>query len=416
MSKIIIYASVILTSLYLIGSVHYVNNCESEQSKAKSALEERAKILDYSDRLLNLQEWLTEVEYQKKKEKIALLEIEAKSHQSIANENAIVFLLISLLYAVVLLFLFGKKHRIFALFLSAAFIGITFLLQGIFNPMMQLEAYKTDLTVKAQITPINTPEYDRGKELLDSMNQSVTNKIDSILTSLSNGVESFDGKINNLKDNLNSSAELVKNIPMVGESSAEKLKSLSSALPVAKPMLVPYLSVLREQMVSIKKTFRDSLVAMSDRYASETYGINKVFPEKTYFYFQQKSVVDVIKNLWNEDNYIVAVALALFSIIIPFVKLVISFLLLLIKKADRYFPQKLLTGISKWSMADVFVASSFLTYMSFSNLQVGVEIEANVCFGLYFFLAYAVLSIVLSLLIKKAIAHREKIWHSGVSN
>ncbi|MBM3456165.1 MAG: hypothetical protein FJX80_13660, partial [Bacteroidetes bacterium] len=312
MSKIIIYASVILTALYLISSVHYVNNCESEQSKAKSALEERAIILDYSDRLLNLQEWLTEVEYLKKKEKTALLEIEAKSHQSIANEHAAVFLLISVLYAVVLLFLFGKKHRIFALFLSAAFIGITFLLQGIFNPMMQLEAYKSDLTVKAKITPINTPEYDRGKELLDSMDQSVTNKIDSILDSVNKGVEYLDGKIISLKDNLNSSAELVKNIPRVGETSAEKLKSLSSALPVAKPLLAPYLSVLREQMVSIKKIFRDSLVAMSDRYASETYGINKVFPEKTYFYFQQKSVVDVIKNLWKEDNYIVSVALALF--------------------------------------------------------------------------------------------------------
>ncbi|MBM3161504.1 MAG: paraquat-inducible protein A, partial [Bacteroidetes bacterium] len=381
-----------------------------------SALEERAKILDYSDRLLNLQEWLTEVEYQKKKEKTALLEIEAKKHQSIANENAIVFLIVSVLYAIILLFMYGKKHRIFALFLSVTFIGISFLLQGIFNPMMQLEAYKTDFTVKAKITPINTPEYDRGKELLDSMDQSVTNKIDSILDSVNKGVEYLDGKIISLKDNLNSSAELVKNIPMVGETSAEKLKSLSSALPVAKPMLFPYLSVVREQMVSIKKIFRDSLVAMSDRYASETYGINKVFPEKTYFYFQQKSVVDVIINLWREDNYVVAVALALFSIIIPLIKLLISLFLLLIKKVERYFPQKLLTGISKWSMADVFVASSFLTYMSFSNLQVGVEIEASVCIGLYFFLAYAVLSILLSLLLKKAIAHRDKIWNSSVSN
>jgi hypothetical protein len=416
MSKIIIYVSVILTTLYLIGSVHYVNICEAEHSKAKNALEERAKILDYSDRLLNLQEWLTEVEYKKKKEQTAKLELEAKMYQSVANENLLVFLIISVLYAIMLLFLFGKKHRIFALFLSSTFIGISFLLHGIFNPMMQIEAYKTELTVKAQITPINMPEYDRGKELLDSMNQGVTNKIDSILTSVNNGVENLDGKITSLKDNLNSSAELIKNIPMVGEASAEKLKSLSSALPVAKPIIVPYLSVLREQMVSIKKTFRDSLVAMSDRYASETYGINKVFPEKTYFYFQQKSVVDVINNLWKEDNYIVAVALAVFSVIIPFVKLLISLILLLVKKVDRYFPQKALSALSKWSMADVFVASSFLTYMSFSNLQVGVEIEAKVGIGLYFFMAYAVLSIVTSVLLKKAIEHRERILGRSVNN
>ena len=253
MSKTIIYSSIAFTLLYLVGSIHYIKICESENSKVKTALEERSKILDYSDRLLNLQEWLTEVEYQKKKEKVNKLELLAAEHQNIANENSFVLLLVSFVYFNILLFLFGKKHRIFALFLSTAIIGISFLIQGIFNPMLKIEAFKTDLTVKAQITPINTPEYNRGKELLDSMDHSLTLKLDSLLSSVNKKLDDVDSKMNELKADLNSSAEMVKIIPMVGESSAEKLKELSIKLPVSKPLIEPYVTLMRDQLVEIKK-------------------------------------------------------------------------------------------------------------------------------------------------------------------
>ena len=409
MRNSVIYLGILLSLLYLAGMIYYVQVCSQAHEQAKTLLEERAQLLDFSDRLLNLQEWMTEVAYEKKKIKASELETSAQKHQGIANENSLVVLMLSLLYSVFLLFIFGKKHRIFALFLSTAFVAIVFLIQGIFNPMMQLEAYKTNLTVKAKVTPINTPEYARGKILLDSMDRSLNLKMDSLVYSIDQRIDDVDKRLIDLKDNLIASSEIMKNVPIVGESSSDKLSDISAALPLVKPLIIPYVSDLKAQLLAIKETFMDSLIAKSDRYAEETYGINKVFPDKTYFYFQQKSIVAVIGNLWKEGNYIVALALVLFSILFPFIKILISFLLLLVKKLDRYFPQKFLTGISKWSMADVFVASSFLTYMSFSNLQVGVEIESKIGMGLYFFLAYAILSIVLSVLLKKSIQHRDKI-------
>jgi uncharacterized paraquat-inducible protein A len=75
-------------------------------------------------------------------------------------------------------------------------------------------------------------------------------------------------------------------------------------------------------------------------------------------------------------------------------------------KIIQYVPIKILSITAKWSMADVFVASSFLTYMSFSNLNVGVEMQTKFGNGLYFFLSYAVLSIFLSAMLSNLIKKR----------
>ena len=202
MSKSVSYLSFLLSIIYLSGMMYYVYACQAEHEQAKTLLEDRAQLLDFSDRLLNLQEWMTEVAYEKKKIKASELETSAQKHQGIANENSLVVLMLSLLYSVFLLFIFGKKHRIFALFLSTGFVAIVFLIQGIFNPMMQLEAYKTNLTVKAKVTPINTPEYARGKILLDSMDRSLNLKIDSLVYSIDQRIDDVDKRLIDLKDNL----------------------------------------------------------------------------------------------------------------------------------------------------------------------------------------------------------------------
>lgn len=49
--------------------------------------------------------------------------------------------------------------------------------------------------------------------------------------------------------------------------------------------------------------------------------------------------------------------------------------------------------LGKWSMADVFVASVFLAFFSFSNMSLGVETGSSALIGLYFFVAFVVFSI-----------------------
>jgi len=65
--------------------------------------------------------------------------------------------------------------------------------------------------------------------------------------------------------------------------------------------------------------------------------------------------------------------------------------------------QAVLSFISKWSMADVYVVGAFLSYLSFSNMNPGVDIEANIVFGLYFFLSYVIISVFLGGLLKRSL-------------
>ena len=77
------------------------------------------------------------------------------------------------------------------------------------------------------------------------------------------------------------------------------------------------------------------------------------------------------------------------------------------------FVKKTVGRIGKWSMADVFVVATFLSYLSFSNMNTGIDTEANTLVGLYFFLAYCILSIASSQLIELTIKKDKEITHQS---
>ena len=64
-------------------------------------------------------------------------------------------------------------------------------------------------------------------------------------------------------------------------------------------------------------------------------------------------------------------------------------------------------------MADVFVVSMFLAYLSFANMSPGVETDAKVLFGLYYFGAYVLISIILGVLLNKSIDEKIAIRDSA---
>ena len=64
--------------------------------------------------------------------------------------------------------------------------------------------------------------------------------------------------------------------------------------------------------------------------------------------------------------------------------------------------------IGKWSMADVFVAASFLSFLSFYNMNPGINTETNTLMGLYYFFAYVLLSIASTQFIEIAVKREEK--------
>jgi len=136
---------------------------------------------------------------------------------------------------------------------------------------------------------------------------------------------------------------------------------------------------------------------------------DKVFEGRMYYYYQSKSVLDLINVLFESKNYVVAVSIFGFSVLVPFIKLTLSVLLLLSRPfRNSGFVKKTVGKIGKWSMADVFVVATFLSYLSFSNMNSGIDTEAKTLVGLYFFLAYCILSIASSQIIELAVKKERK--------
>lgn len=118
------------------------------------------------------------------------------------------------------------------------------------------------------------------------------------------------------------------------------------------------------------------------------------FPGEMYFYYQSKSVVELIQLLFRQQNWIVGISILAFSILFPLLKVCLSLACLLVPRwYERRGLRWFLEYGGKWSMADVFVVAVFLAFLAFSNMQVGIPTESRVLVGLYFFLGYCLLSL-----------------------
>lgn len=129
------------------------------------------------------------------------------------------------------------------------------------------------------------------------------------------------------------------------------------------------------------------------------YDHSVVFEGRIYYFFQSKSVDSIIKLLYKENNILIANLILIFSVILPLFKLFITIIPLFNDKARKSkILASILALIGKWSMADVFVTAIFLAYFSFQSMNVGqIETESHALIGFYFFLSYAIASILASI-------------------
>ena len=110
---------------------------------------------------------------------------------------------------------------------------------------------------------------------------------------------------------------------------------------------------------------------------------------------ESKGVLGSIGKLFEGGDYVVGTALLLFSIILPFLKTIsMLFVALFVNNRAAHAVVHFFKLLGKWSMADVFVVATFLVYLSGSK---GEMSRAEVQMGLYFFLAYVILSMIASL-------------------
>ncbi len=134
--------------------------------------------------------------------------------------------------------------------------------------------------------------------------------------------------------------------------------------------------------------------------------IEKHYDGETYFFYQNKSIMGLVGFLMTNNNIVVGLAILLFSVLVPITKLVMSIAILLnphSKGSERM--EWIINKIGKWSMADVFVAGVLLAYLSLNSMNVGVEASTRALPGLYFFLAYCILSLISTHFINAAVKH-----------
>jgi hypothetical protein len=129
--------------------------------------------------------------------------------------------------------------------------------------------------------------------------------------------------------------------------------------------------------------------------------VHKKFEGDIYFYYQSKSIAQLIQLLFQQGNLLVAFSILIFSVVFPFIKTVLMILFVFRPQiAQQKWFKNFVLNLSKWSMADVFVVAIFLGFLAFKNLQVGIGTHSNVSIGLYFFFSYCMLSILSSMLAK----------------
>ena len=111
--------------------------------------------------------------------------------------------------------------------------------------------------------------------------------------------------------------------------------------------------------------------------------------------FESKGVIGSIAKLFESGDVVVAIVILLFSVVTPVLK-VLSLLIVSLFMESRFANGlvKFFKMIGKWSMVDVFVVAVFLVYLTANKGDVS---RAEVEMGLYFFLAYVIVSMLVSL-------------------
>ena len=115
--------------------------------------------------------------------------------------------------------------------------------------------------------------------------------------------------------------------------------------------------------------------------------------------FESKGILGSIQKLFENGELIVGITILLFSIIVPLLKIItLIFTILFRNYRFSHHLVEFFKHIGKWSMIDVFVVATFLVYLTSNR---GTSSHAEIEVGLYFFLAYVILSMITTMKLKR---------------
>jgi hypothetical protein len=347
MKKLYALPGIILSIAFLASMFFLVSKSSGEAEKFKESKSQVAKILNFNDRLLSAREWMfSEKAWSEKKAEMDAAVAQADVHHTKAKSYGYYILYSCLGFLLIIGLIYMKRRLFFGLTMALIMISVALLAEGVSSPILEMGAFKEELTIKVYVKPRDIPYFEEAVAYM--------------------------GKISDI-------ADYIKYVPIYGEEWAEGAQGL---------------------VTEGQEYLKDN--------ADSDYGVDKVFQGRTYFYYQNKGIMDVIGLLWNNNNKPVAAAIGTFSVIIPAIKLMLTFLILILPITGWKRIRKALTFISKYSMADVFVVAAFLAYLSFANMSPGVQMEANVLYGLYYFGGYVLISVALGMFLNKSIEEKQR--------
>jgi len=122
--------------------------------------------------------------------------------------------------------------------------------------------------------------------------------------------------------------------------------------------------------------------------------------------FESKGIIGSISKLYSSGELAVALTILVFSILLPGIKsLTLTFMLIFYQNRWNHKLVAFFKQIGKWSMIDVFVVATFLVY--FTSNTGGIS-QAEIQVGLYFFLAYVILSMITAIQTQKVLNEKLK--------
>lgn len=359
MKKLYSLPGLILSLIFLTTSFYFVWKSYEHSSQFREEKSKIAEILNFNDRILSARDWLfTEKAWQEKKAEFDATVAKAEGHMAQAEKQGLWVIYISVAYLIVIMAIYFKRRKMYGLTMGLSFVSMALIGVGVMNPILEMEAFKEDLTIQIYVEADEIPYYDEAVVFLEEVAEYVGYVETSINVIRIVGADD------------------------VADSAQEVVGGWGKLVIDGKEYLVKH---------------RDSHV-----------GIDKVFPGRSYFYYQNKGIMEVITMLWKTNNKPVAIAIGLFSVIIPILKLLSTLIILLSRTTRAKMFRKVLSFLAKWSMADVFVVALFLAFLSFSNMSPGVSMDAKILFGLYYFMAYVILSIGLGFFLDLSIKERKK--------
>lgn len=117
---------------------------------------------------------------------------------------------------------------------------------------------------------------------------------------------------------------------------------------------------------------------------------------------EKRSVLGTLQQLWESRNYWPFFLIFLFGIIVPLLKSILIFYLLLHKNPAIQW-QNFASAINKWAMADVFAIAILVAFLGANAMK---NTQAFLAPGFYYFSAYALLSGCIYFLVGKMLKNR----------